>query len=141
MLHLLVRIVSKNKKWIQSFKKEIITGNIEIAPGVHVISFERRHDFIAGMVVKIALNQNKTPRIYSICSGNHEAEIHILFHIKEDGYLTPKLAALIPGDELYVSKPYGSFHGVKSLHGGLQQELVLPHFIQCLNRDYKKGKR
>ena len=98
------------KKDIQ-LHEETVTGNEEISPGVFVISYKRRHDFIPGQVVKIAINQEKPPRIYSICSGNHEEEIRILFNIKEDGYLTPKLASFIPGDKILVSKPYGSFTG------------------------------
>ncbi|WP_159522148.1 ferredoxin--NADP reductase [Sunxiuqinia indica] len=98
------------KKDIQLYK-ETITGNEEISPGVFVISYPRKHDFIPGQVVKIAINQTQPPRIYSICSGNHENEIRVLFNIKEDGFLTPKLATVIPGDSLLVSKPYGSFLG------------------------------
>ena len=91
--------------------EEKVTGNEEISPGVFVLSYRRKHEFIPGQVVKIALDREQPPRIYSICSGNHEKEIRILFNIKEDGYLTPKLAALVPGDRLLVSKPYGSFTG------------------------------
>jgi ferredoxin--NADP+ reductase len=91
--------------------EETVTGNEEISPGVFLISYKRKHDFIPGQVVKIAVDLMQPPRIYSICSGNHEEETRILFNIKEDGYLTPKLAALIPGGRLLVSKPYGSFTG------------------------------
>ncbi len=88
-----------------------LTGNEEISPGVHVISWRRTADFIPGQVVKIALRQHDQARIYSICSGNHESEMRVLFNIKEDGALTPPLSGYIPGDSIWVSKPYGSFHG------------------------------
>jgi ferredoxin--NADP+ reductase len=86
-----------------------ITNNEEISPGVHVISYRRDFDFLPGQVVKIAIDSSHAPRIYSICSGTTENEIRILFNIKDDGFLTPKLASTIPGDKILVSNPYGSF--------------------------------
>jgi len=88
-----------------------IVNNEEISPGVHLISFNRDFDFAPGQVVKLGVDFKNPPRIYSICSGNQENEVRILFNIKEDGFLTPKLAAMIPGDKIVVSKPYGSFLG------------------------------
>ncbi|WP_299579035.1 ferredoxin--NADP reductase [uncultured Sunxiuqinia sp.] len=101
------------KKAIELYQ-ETVTGNEEISPGVYLISYKRKHDFIPGQVVKIGIDNTQAPRIYSICSGNHEEEIRVLFNVKEDGYLTPKLASLIPGDQLLVSKPYGSFLGTEA---------------------------
>lgn len=86
-----------------------LIGNEEISPGVNVISFKRDFDFIPGQVVKIGIDNTIPPRIYSICSGNNEDEARILFNIKEEGELTPKLASLIPGEKIQVSEPYGSF--------------------------------
>jgi len=93
----------------QTLQYYALTNNEEISKGVYVISFLRDFDFLPGQVVKIAINNNHPPRIYSICSGNRENEVRILFNIKDDGFLTPKLAAMIPGDKILVSKPYGSF--------------------------------
>jgi ferredoxin--NADP+ reductase len=87
-----------------------ITGNIEISPNVYVISWRRREDFSPGQVIKIAADMLEPPRIYSICSGNNEEDLSILFNVKPDGKLTPRLALMTPGDEIFVSKPYGSFH-------------------------------
>lgn len=98
------------RKDIELFE-ETVTGNEEISPGVFVISFNRKNNFIPGQVIKIGIDNDHPPRIYSICSGNNEPEIRVLFDIKNDGYLTPKLASLIPGDRLLASKPYGSFVG------------------------------
>lgn len=99
--------VSK-KKEPQLFP-QIITDNQEISPGVHLIAFKRNTTFSPGQVVKIGIDSEHPPRIYSICSGNQEEEVRILFNIKEDGFLTPKLSAVIPGDTIWVSEPYGSF--------------------------------
>jgi len=88
-----------------------VTENIEISPGVFLISWRQQDPFVPGQVVKVAVDRIEPPRIYSVCSGNSGDSMSVLFNIKEDGYLTPKLATAAPGDELLVSKPYGSFHG------------------------------
>lgn len=86
-----------------------IIDNLEIAPNVYVISWKRDKNFTPGQVIKISLNLNDAPRIYSICSGNKEEEISVLYNIKPGGALTPHLAELKTGDEIFVSDPYGSF--------------------------------
>ena len=101
------------KNQFELFEVTVI-GNQEIAPGVHLISWNREHSFSPGQVVKIAADREMAPRIYSICSGNDESEIRVLFNIKEDGLLTPRLAAAIPGMKIWTSKPYGSFKDGKS---------------------------
>jgi ferredoxin--NADP+ reductase len=89
----------------------VLTNNEEISPGVYLISFERTFDFKPGQAIKIAIDREHPPRIYSICSGNKENEITILFKVKEDGFLTPKLSGMIPGETILVSEPYGNFLG------------------------------
>jgi len=97
------------KKLPIELKEVTITGNEEISLGVHLISWERNHDFYPGQVVKIAADLTMAPRIYSICSGNDEPEIRVLFNVKEEGLLTPWLAGVIPGTKIWATKPYGSF--------------------------------
>jgi ferredoxin--NADP+ reductase len=97
------------KKLPFELKEVTITGNEEISTGVHLISWERTHDFYPGQVVKIAADLAMAPRIYSICSGNDEPEIRVLFNVKEEGLLTPWLAGVIPGMKIRATKPYGSF--------------------------------
>lgn len=91
--------------------KQILLRNDEIAPGVFLLGVERWHDFKPGQTVKVGLDDGLPPRIYSICSGNQEDELRILFNIKEDGALTPQLARLKPGDFVWISEPGGSFIG------------------------------
>ncbi len=90
-----------------------LTRHDEIAPGVFVIGFERRHVFIPGQAVKLGIDAENPPRIYSICSGPADGEICILFNVKEGGFLTPKLAGMKPGDSVFASAPYGTFLGTE----------------------------
>ncbi len=130
-----------------------VTGNVEISPGVFVLSFTRDFEFIPGQVVKIGINREHPPRIYSLCSGNHEEEARILFNIKADGYLSPRLASLIPGEKIVASEPYGSFWGTgkpawwiatgtgiapfySMFRSGLAEKKVLIHGVRFLNQFY-----
>ena len=141
-----------NRKEFPLFE-QTITNNEEISPGVHVISFQRDTGFLPGQVVKIAMDTANPPRIYSICSGNQEDEIRVLFNIKEDGQLTPKLSGVIPGDKILVSKPYGGFLGTKEpawwiatgtgiapfysmFRSGLGDNKKLIHGVSYLNQFY-----
>ena len=148
-------MVQKKESQIKktSFYEYTITNNEEISTGVHVISFQRDFKFIPGQVVKIGIDYKNPPRIYSICSGNKENEVRILFDIKEDGFLTPKLSTLIPGDKILVSKPYGSFIGTSEkacwiasgtgiapfysmIKSGLEKNKTLIHGVRYLNQFY-----
>lgn len=130
-----------------------ITGNQEISPGVHLISWQRTGKFIPGQVVKITLDPDVPPRIYSICSGNDDPEISVLFNIKEDGILTPRLAGVIPGMKILTSKPYGSFRDDKKpawwiatgtgiapfysmFRSGNSEHKMLIHGVRHLNQFY-----
>ena len=130
-----------------------ITQNLEISPGVHLISWKRTQDFIAGQVVKITLDIDVPPRIYSVCSGPNDPEIGILFNIKVDGVLTPGLSAVIPGMKIGVSKPYGSFKDGKKpawwiatgtgiapfysmFRSGISENKTLIHGVRHLNQFY-----
>lgn len=142
-----------NQSNVASMSYYTLTNNEEISPGVHIISFLRNFDFLPGQVLKIAIDNNQPPRIYSICSGNTEKEVRILFNIKDDGFLTPKLAAMIPGEQILVSKPYGSFLGTREkawwiatgtgiapfysmIKSGLNQYKKLIHGVRHLNQFY-----
>ncbi|MBN2714991.1 MAG: oxidoreductase [Deltaproteobacteria bacterium] len=81
----------------------------EVTAGKCCLRFERRFDFTAGQVVAVGHKADAVPRLYSICSGERDLEMQLLFDVKQDGDLTPKLAAMKAGDSLWVSKPYGQF--------------------------------
>ncbi len=130
-----------------------ILSHIEIAPGVYWLGVERRFDFLPGQTVKVGLDDGQPPRIYSICSGNQEDELRILFHIKADGALTPKLAQLKPGDSVWVSEPTGTFIGsddpaiwiatgtgiapfYSMLRSGMNEDKILLHGVRAADQFY-----
>lgn len=130
-----------------------LTRHEEISPGVYVIGFRRRHDFSPGQAVKLGIDKKHPPRIYSICSGNQDDELCVLFNIKDDGFLTPRLAALTIGDTVYASPPYGTFLGTEDpawwiatgtgiapframLRSGMGRSKILVHGVRRLNQFY-----
>jgi ferredoxin--NADP+ reductase len=130
-----------------------LTRKTEIAPGVFVFSYRRDFSFIPGQVVALTVNPAEKPRMYSIASGNHEAEISIIFNIKPGGELTPKLAGLKPGDSFFSTGPLGNFFGtdepavwiasgtgiapyVSMWRSGLRNDKTLIHGGRFLNSFY-----
>jgi ferredoxin--NADP+ reductase len=131
----------------------ILTRHEEISPGVFVIGFQRTHDFKPGQAIKLGVDPENPPRIYSICSGVQDDELCVLFNIKTDGFLTPKLAELNVGDAVYASTPYGTFLGTDApawwiatgtgiapfrsmLRSGMRKNKVLVHGVRHLNQFY-----
>jgi len=81
----------------------------ELSPGIWLFGFPRDFSFIAGQVIGIALEQNGPRRLYSICSGENDPEVLVLFNVIEEGYLTPRLAGIEPGETLWITEPRGEF--------------------------------
>lgn len=86
-------------------------GLTEISRNVFVMQFARKHAFLPGQVVGVSLSHDMPARLYSICSGSADNLLSIIFDLKPEGFLTPKLAMLKPGDMVYVSRPFGAFLG------------------------------
>ncbi len=133
--------------------KTTLTRHDEISPGVFVIGCKREHDFQPGQAIKLGIDAKNPPRIYSICSGPNDDELCVLFNIKEDGFLTPKLAELNEGDTVYASTPYGTFLGTQDpawwiatgtgiapfnamTAAGMAGNKVLVHGVRHLNQFY-----
>ncbi len=131
----------KSKKKEPPLLEQEITRKEEISPDVHVISFQRNFEFLPGQVLKIGVDKQHPPRIYSICSGNHEDEIRILFNIKDDGFLTPRMAGMIPGEKLLVSEPYGSFLGTKEPAWWIASGTGIAPFYSMFRSGMESGKK
>jgi len=81
----------------------------EIAEGVYLFSFRRDFDFKAGQVIGISIEKEGPRRLYSICSGEQEEEVKILYNVVNEGYLTPRLSDLSEGDTIWITEPRGEF--------------------------------
>lgn len=90
-----------------------ISSSEEISEGLFLISFKRPFDFLAGQVIGITLRKEDARRLYSICSGEKEEEIRILYKVVDEGYLTPQLSDLEIGDRIWITPPAGEFTGTQ----------------------------
>ncbi len=83
----------------------------ELSDGIFLIGFRRTFLFKAGQVIGIAMEQNGPRRLYSICSGEEEEDIRILYKVVDEGFLTPQLSDLEIGDTIWITVPSGEFTG------------------------------
>ena len=83
----------------------------ELSSGIFLIGFKRDFQFKAGQVIGIAMEERGPRRLYSICSGEEEDEIRILYKVVDEGFLTPQLSDLEMGDTIWITLPGGEFTG------------------------------
>jgi ferredoxin--NADP+ reductase len=117
-----------------------VSRNREITPGSYLLSVPRDFDFQAGQVVGIKLQADEEARVYSIASGEKDEEVEILFNVKPDGYLSPKLAALRPGDPVFMSQPFGSFLASKEEAWWIASGTGIAPYRSMLRSGYGEGK-
>jgi ferredoxin-NADP reductase len=86
-----------------------VTSNVEIGPSLYRLSFPRTWDFVPGQSIALTLDPRVPARFYSIASGTGDPVVDVLYDLVPDGVLTPRLAALVPGDEILSSRPFGAF--------------------------------
>lgn len=99
-------MISQTKYHLEKAK---VLENNEILPDTFILSFKRTFEFLPGQVIAITTNNNISPRLYSIASGDSDSELEILYDVKSEGELTPKLSRLKKGDMLFYSLPFGEF--------------------------------
>ncbi|WP_372753024.1 ferredoxin--NADP reductase [Labilibaculum sp.] len=97
---------TKQKKKLST---TIILENKAIAPGVFVLTYKKLTNFKAGQYIGLTTDLNVTPRLYTIASGENDSEVQILYNLKDDGWLTPRLSEIKAGSELYITDPDGDF--------------------------------
>ncbi len=92
------------------FSVEVVS-NVEISKGIFLLSVKRIHDFKAGQVIALTVNDGITPRLYSICSGEEDELLSILYNIVPEGELTRLMRMIKKGDTIKISTPFGNFLG------------------------------
>ena len=81
----------------------------EVSSGIYLLGFKRTFEFAAGQVIGIALAEDGARRLYSICSGEKDEDVLILYNVIDEGYLTPRLVDLEAGDTIWITEPRGEF--------------------------------
>lgn len=77
----------------------------------HLIRIPKLFDFEAGQVAGLGIKELETARIYSIAGSDFNTYVDFLFDVKPGGALSPRLADLKAGDDIYTTKPFGTFIG------------------------------
>lgn len=68
-----------------------------------------RFAFNAGQHISLGIRGDYQSREYSIYSGAHDDSLEVLVKEVENGYFTPKLRKLKPGDVVEIHGPFGKF--------------------------------
>jgi ferredoxin--NADP+ reductase len=86
-----------------------VVARREVAASAHLLAFTGGGGFLPGQNVNLALEPSGPVRSYSVASGTADPVMEVLFDVVPGGLLTPRLAALRPGDPLYVYAAFGGF--------------------------------
>ncbi len=74
------------------------------------LTFERKDlPFSAGQLITVHGADPLDDRSYTICSGERDRFLQILYRVIAGGRLTPQLVELKPGDPIHFSGPFGEF--------------------------------
>ncbi|MGD9929062.1 MAG: ferredoxin--NADP reductase [Mangrovibacterium sp.] len=68
-----------------------------------------RFNYRAGQHISLGIRGDYQSREYSIYSGENDDHLEVLVKEVKEGYFTPKLSKLKPGDLVEVSGPFGKF--------------------------------
>jgi ferredoxin--NADP+ reductase len=117
-----------------SFSEEISSDN-------YLVGFPRRFEFTAGQVIGVSLQEDGPRRLYSICSGEKDPEVWILYNVIEEGFLTPRMSQLEKGDTLWITEPRGSFNGSSDPAVWIAAGTGIAPFYSMLRSGLSGGKR
>lgn len=87
-----------------------VLENRALAPTAFQLTLERGDfQFAAGQLIHVHGENPLDDRSYTVCSGERDRFIQILYRLIPQGQLTPRLAALQPGDPIEFTGPLGEF--------------------------------
>jgi len=118
-----------------------VTSIREIAPKVSLLTFKRNWSFIAGQVVGIAIDLGDNPRMYTLSGSMDGKDAEIIFDVKPEGSLTPRLSKLKVGDKLLVSEPFGEFIGSRKPAWWIATGTGIAPFASMLRSGFHEDKK
>jgi ferredoxin--NADP+ reductase len=90
-------------------KKIKILNIAQITRNAYLVSLDYQPSFLPGQFIEITENPDLPPRMYSICNAPGNRTLDILFDLKKEGRLTPKLAEMQIGNRVFAGEPKGNF--------------------------------
>ena len=131
---------------VELYKTHIISHSILGNKG-HFFRLPMLFDFKPGQVAGLGLKNLYPPRIYSFAGSDFKTYVEFLFDVRPEGFLSPRLAQLKNGDEIFMTKPFGAFLGTAEpacwiaagtgiapfktmLDAGLQKNKILIHGVR-----------
>lgn len=91
------------------YKAKVLEAR-RLSPTGYQLTFERGDlGFAAGQLITVHGASPLDDRSYTICSGERDQFLQILYRVITHGRLTPQLVGLRPGDAIEFSGPFGEF--------------------------------
>ncbi len=125
---------------MHAYQTHTVESVRNLSDSVYVLRVSRENmQFSPGQFLTIGLPQDINMREYSIYSGVHDEYLEILVKDIPEGYLSPKLHKLNPGDSVRIEGPFGYFlltpeHLAKRLHFIATGTGIAP--FHCFVRSY-----
>jgi ferredoxin/flavodoxin---NADP+ reductase len=106
-----------------------------------ILTWERDFDFAPGQLAELALCEGGPSRLYSLFTGPGEGEAGILFNPVEGGALTPSLAGLAAGAEIWMGGPSGSFPALAGPGVWIANGTGIAPFVSMARAGFSGGKK
>lgn len=94
---------------VQKIKSRVIQIRQLSQTGYELLLERADLNFSAGQLINLHGRNHLEDRSYTICSGERDEHLTVLFRFIPTGILTPQLIDLRPGDDIFISGPYGEF--------------------------------
>jgi len=125
----------------QSLRPAAVSRLEPAGPDAWTLYWKRDFEFQPGQVIALSLQAQGEQRLYSLATGADDGEAGVLFNLVPDGWLTPRLTALVPGDTLFVGEPFGSFVGTPGEAVWIANGTGVAPFLAMLRSGLQSGKR
>jgi ferredoxin/flavodoxin---NADP+ reductase len=90
-------------------RSRVVALNRLCATGYELLLERSGIQFTAGQLINLHGRDHFEDRSYTVCSGEQDEHLTVLFRHVPEGVLTPQLIQLKPGDLINISGPYGEF--------------------------------
>lgn len=94
---------------VKRVPSRVVALNRLCATGYELLLERTGLTFTAGQLINLHGRDHFEDRSYTVCGGEQDEYLTVLFRHVPEGVLTPQLTQLKPGDIINISGPYGEF--------------------------------